>query len=1065
MQPATHIPDNQLARSTATSPNRDGSPALSRPTSALSSQQDASSVTSLTSEERTFIGKDLFNKLKELDPDADADDYCHDKQWDIQGIGDDIRIIEEELAYNPDILKQKKGAEQPTLLTRPRGKQHPMNTLPSVGSNAHSSPKRRSRRVPASPPTGRSPQPTGHSRGYMFNHINPASPLAALVDDSAGVLFPRAARVPCDPKKKHSNMVFSTEHLENALKKLSEEKSHGPSAQEKLQDILDKVKGSRQENENQLNKMYVRVLSQEKHPKLKSKEKPFLYPVEGIIASDSSGKLSASARAPGDIITLANGWHCHMHSYEKKWRYAEHTEVASDKFQLWQPPNKDLMCEAIMVHGAGVKGANGLYRYTPARKMGGNLYVGKSGAGIVFVYKTSGWYIREIMRNSASARGVEMEDYPLQPSLRHGDAITSINGRTIKGINMDQQVETMKANMSDGARIVLQRPSCWTHVSGKYRIVRCVMDQRQQAGRNVEWSLQELGELESGASAVKPLYSSVWTQRYGRNQASGKTNPPFREWEITKREREALTDRGVPNPPVLTRYEQPRTVEDAISVLCSCFPHGIREDGLQEAWREYYGRSIAEMYLPHLADKPEQVEFLLQDYIRHACRPGLGFKKCARVSWGPDGAPVQPGKGGTAVWLCLHSQVIKSTEMPSDETFKSLSDACRIYITSVQASAGVRVARIKIIKLVDNAVRTLFPNAYLELHGSVQMQIDVKTSDLDITVRFRQKPGILDNECKRRGVSAPRVLLEKLAAKALRRLKHYFASMTEIFSTRIPIINIKTNPATTGEKVELDIKVSHHGDADMLKTLLMCRYIMIGKELKHEPRVRELIMIVKHWAKKRAIQDASKGLLNSFSYCLLVIQFLQLVQPPVLPTLMVPDADSICKDPYANDQTSWPAWFHDHAKYRDFSAQNTMSLGELWYRFIRYYAHANFSYTCFSVRHGKPQFKPNCPLDARYKYLAIMDPIDPRDSCSRNVCENITSLIRNEFQSALKHFQDEARGPGVTEDTNAKHKAARKSNSYRLFKKLCSSRLHSRNKNGGGNGGGGGSKKKKNRRR
>lgn len=50
-------------------------------------------------------------------------------------------------------------------------------------------------------------------------------------------------------------------------------------------------------------------------------------------------------------------------------------------------------------------------------------------------------------------------------------------------------------------------------------------------------------------------------------------------------------------------------------------------------------------------------------------------------------------------------------------------------------------------------------------------------------------------------------------------------------------------------------------------------------------RVAPLLSLIKTWAKARGINDASEHTLNSFGYTLLLIQFLQTRQPPVLPCL------------------------------------------------------------------------------------------------------------------------------------------------------------------------------------
>ena len=54
--------------------------------------------------------------------------------------------------------------------------------------------------------------------------------------------------------------------------------------------------------------------------------------------------------------------------------------------------------------------------------------------------------------------------------------------------------------------------------------------------------------------------------------------------------------------------------------------------------------------------------------------------------------------------------------------------------------------------------------------------------------------------------------------------------------------------------------------------------------------MRPLVLAVKFWAKTRHVKEAFEGYLSSYSYVLMVINFLQSgVEPPVLPCLQSPE--------------------------------------------------------------------------------------------------------------------------------------------------------------------------------
>ena len=54
-----------------------------------------------------------------------------------------------------------------------------------------------------------------------------------------------------------------------------------------------------------------------------------------------------------------------------------------------------------------------------------------------------------------------------------------------------------------------------------------------------------------------------------------------------------------------------------------------------------------------------------------------------------------------------------------------------------------------------------------------------------------------------------------------------------------------------------------------------------------DPRVKELAYVVKHWAKRRCVNNASEGTLSSYGYLLCLVHFLQTRNPPVVPNLQV----------------------------------------------------------------------------------------------------------------------------------------------------------------------------------
>jgi hypothetical protein len=120
-----------------------------------------------------------------------------------------------------------------------------------------------------------------------------------------------------------------------------------------------------------------------------------------------------------------------------------------------------------------------------------------------------------------------------------------------------------------------------------------------------------------------------------------------------------------------------------------------------------------------------------------------------------------------------------------------------------------------------------------------------------------------------------------------------------------------------------------------------------------EPRARDLILMVKRWAKDRGICHAAKGHLSPYTWGLLSIFFLQVTddEGPYLPKLSsFKMASGLMKNPLANDSTSWSP------------SSSKVSTGDLFKKFMRFYStEFDWRTEAISVRAGKRQ-KPGLNL-------------------------------------------------------------------------------------------------------
>lgn len=138
-------------------------------------------------------------------------------------------------------------------------------------------------------------------------------------------------------------------------------------------------------------------------------------------------------------------------------------------------------------------------------------------------------------------------------------------------------------------------------------------------------------------------------------------------------------------------------------------------------------------------------------------------------------------------------------------------------------------------------------------------------------------------------------------------------------------------------------------DMNVNNTLALENTRMIRTYVEVDERVRPLAMSVKHWTKRRILNDAALGgTLSSYTWICLIINFLQTRHPPILPSLQArPHEKRVTPDGlvYSFDD--------DLESLAHFGRKNKQTVGELFFEFFRYYGHEiNYEQNVVSVREG-----------------------------------------------------------------------------------------------------------------
>ena len=315
------------------------------------------------------------------------------------------------------------------------------------------------------------------------------------------------------------------------------------------------------------------------------------------------------------------------------------------------------------------------------------------------------------------------------------------------------------------------------------------------------------------------------------------------------------------------------------------------------------------------------------------------------------------GNEGHLQTKCPDEQLPEIKERPalSKAYIEMLNHVCSDMMQSRIPSNREMQARENLIKDLTPTVRHTYPNAILTVFGSSVNGFSFAKSDLDISLTFNDHETDEDLDA----IEIIEILAEKLKEKS------GIWQVEAITSAKVPIIKF----ANKTPRIECDISLYNilaQENTKMLRT-----YSSI------DSRVKILGYVVKEFAKKCDIGDASRGSLSSYAYILMLIYYMQQVQPPVIPVLQELFDHSVKKPVKIVD--GWDAWFYADLQNLQHAwpglGQNKMSVSELWLGFLDFYS-SGFDYArnVVSIRMKKPLTKFekmwNSPC------IAIEDPFD-----------------------------------------------------------------------------------------
>ncbi|KAJ3324871.1 hypothetical protein HDU93_002706, partial [Gonapodya sp. JEL0774] len=276
----------------------------------------------------------------------------------------------------------------------------------------------------------------------------------------------------------------------------------------------------------------------------------------------------------------------------------------------------------------------------------------------------------------------------------------------------------------------------------------------------------------------------------------------------------------------------------------------------------------------------------------------------------------------------------------------------------------------------------------VELFGSSTNGLGTHSSDVDVCLLMDLPHG----GGKQEGIGFMNDMAEILRRHGMTKIK--------VIPARVAICKFIDPEFNLACDINLNTRIS------LRNTELVRSYVAI------DPRVRTLCMMVKYWAKRRQLNDAAMGgTLSSYCWVMMAVNYLQLLSPPILPSLQVyraPDLDPEATNPSTSivdgvDTT----FFTDVEHLQGFGEDNPASAASLLYGFFKKYA-VDFDYArdVVSVRTGsvlsKRQKRWDRDADRLCNILCVEEPFNPSRNLANSADRPCVAGIRAEFRRALE---------------------------------------------------------------
>ncbi|KAL9302229.1 Protein HESO1 [Arabidopsis thaliana] len=317
-------------------------------------------------------------------------------------------------------------------------------------------------------------------------------------------------------------------------------------------------------------------------------------------------------------------------------------------------------------------------------------------------------------------------------------------------------------------------------------------------------------------------------------------------------------------------------------------------------------------------------------------------------------------------------------------------------IKPTRADRDTRITVIDQLRDVLQSVECL-RGATVQPFGSFVSNLFTRWGDLDISVDLFSGSSILFTGKKQKQTLLGH-LLRALRASGL------WYKLQFVIHARVPILKVVSGH----QRISCDISI------DNLDGLLKSRFLFWISEI--DGRFRDLVLLVKEWAKAHNINDSKTGTFNSYSLSLLVIFHFQTCVPAILPPLRVIYPKSAVDDLTGVRKTAEESIAQvtaaNIARFKSERAKsvNRSSLSELLVSFFAKFSDINVKAQEFGV----------CPFTGRWETISsnttwlpktyslfVEDPFEQPVNAARSVSRRNLDRIAQVFQITSRRLVSE----------------------------------------------------------